>query len=81
MQGQGSGGGGASGAEEGIKEEPVSEEEVAKLLDDQTFSGILMKFLTINENQVRALERDRQKKDNHNISELYTCIFTRQFIT
>jgi len=45
LQGQGSGVGGASGAEEGIKEEPVSEEEV------------------------RALERDRQKKDNHNIIE------------
>lgn len=44
LQGQGSGGA-VSGGEEGIKEEPVSEEEV------------------------RALERDRQKKDNHNIIE------------
>ena len=42
MQG---GSGGQAAGEDGIKEEPVSEEEA------------------------RALERDRQKKDNHNISE------------
>ena len=45
MQGQGSGVGGASGAEEGIKEEPVSEEEVAnlKLLENQTLFGIFIR--------------------------------------
>ena len=34
-------------------------------------SDTFWNFYKINLNQVRALERDRQKKDNHNISELY----------
>ena len=51
-----------------FKDETVSEEEVA---NQKNFQTLILKF----DFQVRALERDRQKKDNHNISETFFCLF------
>ena len=60
MQGQGSGGGAVSGGEEGIKEEPVSEEEVAnqkKLSDGQTFKLSRTKLCLKKRSQIRKTFR------------------------